>query len=135
MNRTLVKHREFVRDLVNFRATQKNIFNGGRLIKELIPTGDNPEIYISEYEKTNVIRGSQWIGANGEEVTYYINFDDKKHNVYLADGQEYELQALSYLRIPEISPVETEEIEYDTVRIENYVTDNKFSQVSFETES
>lgn len=135
MNRTLVKHREFVRDLVNFRATQKNIFNGGRLIKELIPTGDNPEIYISEYEKTNVIRGSQWIGANGEEVTYYINFDDKKHNVYLADGQEYELQALSYLRIPVISPVETEEIEYDTVRIENYVTDNKFSQVSFETES
>ncbi|MEA4983985.1 hypothetical protein SDC9_37845 [bioreactor metagenome] len=98
MNSILVNHRNFIRTLANFRGQNPDVFLGGELMEEFIPTGDNPLMDIPDYWTSNVIRGARWQTVNGDEVSILVNFDSKAHTIVVND-QELVMDAYSCKRI------------------------------------
>lgn len=98
MNSIIVNHRNFIRTLANFRGQNSDIFLGGELMEEFIPSGDNPLKDIPDYWASNVVRGAIWKTLNGEEVYILVNFDTKSHIVNI-NNQEITMEAYSCKRI------------------------------------
>ena len=90
---------QFLKTLSELRKGQHDVFVGGRYIREIIPSGDNPKVDVVGFGNYNVVCGSEWLSADGKKVQYYVNMDGKDHSVVLPDGKEITVKALSGLRI------------------------------------
>lgn len=89
----------FLREMVRFRKKQHDLIYGGRFIKEIIPEGDNPILYVPTMGKTPAVRGSLWIGADGTKAILMVNMDDHSHKVCLTDNTEIFFDARQCIRI------------------------------------
>lgn len=90
---------EFLRTLTEFRKKQHDVFVGGQYIREIVPDGDNPEADIPVFGKEKMVRGAEWISADGKRVLYVVNSDSKPHTVTLPDGKELKMKPVSAKRI------------------------------------
>lgn len=90
---------QFLKTLSELRKGQHDVFVGGRYIREIIPSGDNPKVDVVGFGNYNVVCGSEWLSADGKKVQYYVNMDGKDHSVVLPDGKGITVKALSGLRI------------------------------------
>lgn len=78
----------FMRDMMDFRKKQHDLFVGGRFLGEYTPGGDNPTLTIENWARpSKAVRGSKWLSVNGKEVTLLVNFDTNNHNIVLPDGK------------------------------------------------
>lgn len=93
------KEAMFLKELTNVRKKQHDVFYGGRYMKEIIPTGDNPEIDVPGFGKANVVGGCEWLSANGKRVQYYVNMDTMAHDVILPNGKNLNIKPLKAVRI------------------------------------
>ena len=84
---------EFLKTLSDFRKSQHDIFVGGRFIKEFIPGGDNPVIDIPNYQKTNVVMGSEWESVSGKRACVLVNMGGSDLDVVLPDGRIVSVRA------------------------------------------
>lgn len=90
---------EFLKKLVAFRKQQHDLIYGGRLIKEIILTGDNPILEIPDMRNSPAVRGAYWIGASGNEAILLVNMDNVSHRIILPDGKERTMKSKECLRI------------------------------------
>src|SRR5690606_37720780 len=73
---------QFLLNLATFRKKQHDLFNGGRLLKEITPTGDNPLLTIPNWaSETPAVRGALWKSQEGKYAVLLINIDNVKHEV------------------------------------------------------
>lgn len=89
----------FLREMVRFRKKQHDLIYGGQFMKEVIPEGDNPILYVPTMGKTPAVRGSLWIGAKGTKAILMVNMDDHSHKIRLADNTEIFFDARQCIRI------------------------------------
>lgn len=89
----------FLRNLTELRKKQHDVFIGGRYIREIIPSGDNPIIDVPTFGRDYVVKGAEWLSPSGKRVMYVVNSDSKPHTVTLPDGKQITLQAISGKRL------------------------------------
>lgn len=91
---------DFLKEMMLFRKKQHEFFNGGHFLKEVIPTGDNPEKYYHNYTKSNVVRGSVWKSSKSDKkVLFLVNIDNANHTVNLPSGKQIEIKGKECLRL------------------------------------
>ena len=90
---------QFLRNLTNLRKKQHDVFIGGRYIREVVPTGDNPIIDVPTFGRDYVVKGAEWESPSGKRVMYVVNSDSKPHTVTMPDGKSLTLQPISGKRI------------------------------------
>ncbi|MDR2425242.1 MAG: DUF6259 domain-containing protein [Prevotellaceae bacterium] len=91
---------EFFKKMMLFRKQQHQFFNGGHFLKEIIPSGDNPEKQFHNYAKSPVVRGAEWKKRRGnKKVLFLVNIDDIKHTVSLPSGKQITIDAKDCMRI------------------------------------
>lgn len=102
----MVQNSAFVRDLVAFRKRNHDLFVGGNLLKEIIPTGDNPILSVPNWpadDSTNgtssAVRGALWKSRNGQYAIVLVNADENPHNVNLPTGESLSLRAGESARV------------------------------------
>lgn len=86
---------EFLKNLVEFRKKQHDVFIGGRYIREFIPEGDNPIADIPVFGKDYMVKGAEWLSPSGQRVLYVVNSDSKPHEVTLPTGKKVKLKPIS----------------------------------------
>jgi hypothetical protein len=73
---------QFLLDLATFRKSQHDLFNGGQLMKEIHPLGDNPTLTIPNWGSTSAaVRGALWKSKEGKYAVLLVNIDNVKHDV------------------------------------------------------
>lgn len=90
---------EFLKNLVEFRKKQHDVFLGGRYIREFIPEGDNPIADVPVFGPDYMVKGSEWVSPSGQRVLYVVNSDSKPHTVKLPTGKTITLKPISAERI------------------------------------
>ena len=91
---------EFLKTMMLFRKKQHKFFNGGVFLKEIIPSGDNPEKQFANYPKSQVVKGAEWKSrSSNKKVLFLVNIDDIKHTVNLPSGKEITIEAKECLKI------------------------------------
>lgn len=79
----------FLLDLVSFRKQHHDIFVGGRMLKEITPTGDNPVLNVPNWgESSAAVRGALWENQNGSTSILLVNIDTAQHTVVLPDSNQ-----------------------------------------------
>ncbi len=79
----------FLSGLVNFRKQHHDIFVGGRMLKEITPSGDNPILNIPNWgESSAAVRGALWENQNGSKSILLVNIDTASHAVMLPDSNQ-----------------------------------------------
>ena len=86
---------QFLKTLADYRKTQHDVFNNGRYLKEYIPKGDNPTVFVPTFGTDYLVKGAKWLTKAGNEVLYLINSDIISHKVALPNGKYVELTPLS----------------------------------------
>lgn len=86
---------KFLKNLVEFRKKQHDVFIGGRYIREFIPEGDNPIADIPVFGKDYMVKGAEWLSPSGQRVLYVVNSDSKPHEVTLPTGKKVKLKPIS----------------------------------------
>lgn len=89
----------FLKTLSLLRKTQHDVFVGGRYIKEIIPSGDNPTVDVPGFGTMNVVAGSEWISATGQKVQYYVNMDSTDREIVLPNNKKIIVKALQGVRL------------------------------------
>jgi hypothetical protein len=90
---------EFLKEMVNFRGKQHDIIYGGRFIKEIIPTGDNPMLKPTAMKETPAVRGALWKGKNDNYAILLVNMDNITHKIILPQGTSIKLTARQCIKI------------------------------------
>jgi hypothetical protein len=85
----------FLKNCTNFRRQHHDLFLGGRFIKEIIPTGDNPTIKIPGYEKINVVLAAEWKSTDNELNIVVVNMDNQQRKVILPNERKLKIEGLS----------------------------------------
>lgn len=93
------REQDFLKTLTLLRKKQHDVFYGGRYMKEIIPTGDNPMLDVYGFGKYNVVCGSEWMTSKGKKVQYFVNMDSVDHVVILPSGKEMKIKALQGVRV------------------------------------
>jgi hypothetical protein len=93
------KEASFLKEMVNFRSKQHDIFYGGRFIKEYIPSGDNPALYPTSMPLTPAVRGAQWKTADGKSILLLVNMDSRQHTIVLPNGNLFRVSPCQCERI------------------------------------
>jgi hypothetical protein len=91
---------KFLKNLTNFRRQHHDLFLGGRFLKEIIPTGDNPTQDIPNYETTPVILAAEWVSLSGGHAYLVANMSEQDHTVTLPNQKQVNIKALEAIRIP-----------------------------------
>lgn len=86
---------KFLKNLVEFRKKQHDVFIGGRYIREFVPEGDNPVADIPVFGKDYMVKGAEWLSPSGQRVLYVVNSDSKPHEVTLPTGRKVRLKPIS----------------------------------------
>ena len=86
---------QFLKNLVDFRKKQHDVFIGGRYVREFIPEGDNPIAEIPVFGSDYMVKGAEWISPSGQRVLYVVNSDSKPHEVTLPTGKKVKLKPIS----------------------------------------
>lgn len=86
---------QFLKNLVDFRKKQHDVFIGGRYIREFIPEGDNPIAEIPVFGSDYMVKGAEWLSPSGQRVLYVVNSDSKPHEVTLPTGKKVKLKPIS----------------------------------------
>ena len=90
----------FLKEMMLFRKANHEFFIGGQFMNEIIPTGDNPERFFPNFATSNVVRGARWRNEKtNREVIFLVNVDDEKRTVYLPDGQQITIEAMTCLKL------------------------------------
>ena len=89
----------FLKNLVEFRKKQHDVFIGGRYVREFIPEGDNPYVDVPVFGPDYMVKGAEWISPAGKHVLYVVNSDSKPHKVKLPTGKQITLKPISAQRI------------------------------------
>lgn len=89
----------FLKTLVEFRRGQHDVFNGGRYLDEVIPTGDNPIVDVYRFGKCHVVSGAIWESVKGQKVLYLVNMDKKAHVVNIEGMKPIKVDACKAIRI------------------------------------
>lgn len=89
---------EFLKNLVEFRKKQHDVFIGGRYIREFIPEGDNPIVDVPVFGRDYMVKGAEWLSPSGKRVLYVVNSDSKPHTVTLPNGKTVTLKPISAQR-------------------------------------
>ena len=90
---------EFLRTLGEFRRGSHDLFEGGRFLGEFAPGGDNPEMDIPGYQRTNLVMGAEWAPVKGRNAYVLVNMDSAPHKVSLPSGRSVSVPARSALRV------------------------------------
>ncbi len=86
---------KFLKNLVDFRKKQHDVFIGGRYLREFVPEGDNPIADVPVFGKDYMVKGSEWLSPSGQRVLYVVNSDSKPHEVTLPTGKKVKLKPIS----------------------------------------
>lgn len=89
---------KFLKNLVDFRSKQHDVFIGGRYIREFIPGGDNPMTDIPVFGRDYMVKGAEWLSPSGQRVLYVVNSDSKPHDVILPGGKKVKIKPISAQR-------------------------------------
>ncbi|MCH5347256.1 MAG: hypothetical protein J1E63_09110 [Muribaculaceae bacterium] len=89
----------FLKNLVDFRRDQHDVFIGGRYVGEFVPVGDNPMVNIPVFGPDYVVKGAEWVSPKGQRVYYVVNSDSVPHTVALPDGQVLKMEPISARRV------------------------------------
>lgn len=89
---------EFLKNLVDFRKKQHDVFIGGRYLREFVPEGDNPYVEIPVFGADYMVKGAEWLSRDGRRVMYVVNSDSKPHRVTLPTGKTVDMQPISARR-------------------------------------
>lgn len=89
---------EFLKNLVDFRKKQHDVFIGGRYLREFVPEGDNPYVEIPVFGADYMVKGAEWLSRDGRRVMYVVNSDSKLHRVTLPTGRTVDMQPISARR-------------------------------------
>ena len=89
---------EFLKNLVEFRKKQHDVFIGGRYLREFVPEGDNPYVEIPVFGADYMVKGAEWLSRDGRRVMYVVNSDSKPHRVTLPTGRTVDMQPISARR-------------------------------------
>lgn len=89
---------EFLKNLVEFRKKQHDVFIGGRYLREFVPEGDNPYVEIPVFGADYMVKGAEWLSRDGRRVMYVVNSDSKPHRVTLPTGRTVDMQPISAKR-------------------------------------
>lgn len=90
---------KFLKNLVDFRKDQHDVFIGGQYVREFIPEGDNPYVNVPVFGPDYMVKGAEWLSPEGKRVLYVVNSDSRKHRVTLPTGKEITLDPISAKRI------------------------------------
>ena len=90
---------QFLKNLVDFRKDQHDVFIGGQYVREFIPEGDNPYINVPVFGPDYVVKGAEWISPAGKRVLYVVNSDSEARTVTLPTGSTMTLPPISAHRI------------------------------------
>ncbi len=85
----------FLKNLVEFRKKQHDVFIGGRYVREFVPEGDNPIADVPVFGPDHMVKGAEWISPSGQRVLYVVNSDSKPHEVTLPTGKKVKLKPIS----------------------------------------
>lgn len=88
----------FLRNLVEFRKDQHDVFIGGRYVREFVPEGDNPVADIPVFGPDYMVKGAEWLSPAGRRVLYVVNSDSNPHTVTLPNGATVTLEPISAQR-------------------------------------
>lgn len=94
MSAKVQENAAFLRDMMEFRKKQHDLFVGGRFLGEYTPEGDNPILTIESWVRpSQAVRGAKWQSADGKKATLLVNFDTANHNIVLPNGKKVLLKA------------------------------------------
>ena len=79
---------QFLRNLVELRKEQHDVFVGGRYLREIIPGGDNPVVAVPTFGNDYVVKAAEWLSSEAKRVIYIVNSDNKSHEVILPGMKE-----------------------------------------------
>ena len=88
-----------LKNLVDFRKANHDIFFGGRFIAEFTPGGDNETVNIPNYQPTPLVMGAEWTDINGKPYYILVNMSDRDRKVTLPSGRTAKVAALSALKL------------------------------------
>lgn len=88
-----------LKNLVDFRKANHDIFFGGRFIAEFTPGGDNETVNIPNYQPTPRVMGAEWTDINGKPYYILVNMSDRDRKVTLPSGRTAKVAALSALKL------------------------------------
>lgn len=86
---------KFLKNLVDFRKNQHDVFIGGQYVREFIPEGDNPYVDVPVFGPDYMVKGAEWLSPKGKRVMYVVNSDSKPHKVKLPTGKEITMKPIS----------------------------------------
>lgn len=89
----------FLKNLVDFRKDQHDVFIGGRYVREFIPEGDNPYVSVPVFGPDYMVKGSEWVSPSGQRVLYVVNSDSEPHTVTIPTGETLTMEPISAKRI------------------------------------
>lgn len=89
---------QFLKNLVEFRKKQHDVFIGGVYVREFVPEGDNPTNTVPVFGTDYMVKGSEWISRHGKRVMYVVNSDSKPHTVTLPTGKTIKMEPISACR-------------------------------------
>jgi len=89
---------KFLKNLVEFRKHQHDVFIGGEYVREFVPEGDNPYKVVPVFGGDYMVKGSEWISPKGKHVMYVVNSDSKPHTVTLPTGKTITMAPISAKR-------------------------------------
>lgn len=90
---------KFLKNLVDFRKKQHDVFIGGQYVREFIPEGDNPYVSVPVFGPDYMVKGAEWISPKGQRVMYVVNSDSKPHTVTIPTGKTIKMDPISAKRI------------------------------------
>ena len=86
---------KFLKNLVEFRKKQHDVFIGGTYVREFVPEGDNPYVNVPVFGPDYMVKGAEWISPAGKRVMYVVNSDSKPHKVTLPTGKTVTMKPIS----------------------------------------
>ncbi len=89
---------KYLKNLVEFRKKQHDVFIGGQYVREFVPEGDNPTNTVPQFGTDYMVKGAEWISPKGQRVMYVVNSDSKPHKVKLPTGKWVTMKPISAQR-------------------------------------
>ncbi|WP_290541004.1 DUF6259 domain-containing protein [Alistipes sp.] len=100
MDKRVEREARFMRNLMQFRRGVHDVVYGGLFLRELTPSGDNPEVEIPGFGRDTRVLAAEWRKPDGSRVYLVVNMDDVRHRVSLPGvEQPFDVAAASCRRI------------------------------------
>ena len=89
---------DFLKTLAKFRKKNRDLFFGGRFIKDFVPKGADREIAVPGYGEASEVMGAEWLDAAGKKYAVVVNMGKEDCRISM-NGKKYIVETLNVIRI------------------------------------